>query len=179
MPAIMWVRKNIGKVKGRAAKFQRYSPYDMEDFIQQAYIAALAADRVSQERGVPFEACFWVLFSADIRVMASNPVTRNYFQEFREEYGEDGLSPTVLREIHHHSDMEDVEMESPRKTKMLIRKALHAMTPRQRQVWRHLLSKRHYSVTKIAGKMRVRRQVIEELRDTGLKRVRRSFRGKL
>ena len=41
--AVRWVERNMRKIKGRAAKFQRYSPYDLEDFTQQAYAAALAA----------------------------------------------------------------------------------------------------------------------------------------
>ena len=49
------------------------------------------------------------------------------------------------------------------------------MTPKQRKVWRYLLSETYYTTTDIAEILSVKRQVVEEIRDTGLKRVRKYF----
>jgi len=151
----------------------------MEDFIQQAYVTALAAVNVSQNRSVPFEACFWILFTADSRMMASNPATRNCFEELREDYTEGGLAPTQIHEFHQapwdEPGSEEADLEI---TDELMEKAMAAMTVRQREVWGYLLSERHYSTLEIGKIMKVTRQVIEELRDSGLKRVRKHFGGK-
>lgn len=177
--AVQWVAKNARKIKGRAAKFLRYSPYDMEDFLQQAYVTALAAVDISLTRDVPFEACFWVLFSAESRMMASNPVTRNCFEEFREEYTEEGLSPTLIQESYQVPwDGDGIGEEEQELTGELREKALSTMTDRQREVWGYLLSERHYSTLEIAKVMKVTRQVVEELRDAGLKRVKKHFEGR-
>jgi len=177
--AVQWVDGNVRKIRGRAAMFLRYSPYDMEDFIQQAYATALTAADVSITRNVPFEACFWTLFTADSREMASNPATRNCYQEFAEDYTEEGYAPTFIRESNQPTLDESGNGESDRiLTDELVAKALSIMTARQREVWSYLLGKRHYSTAEIAGALKVRRQVIEELREAGLRRVRRHFGGR-
>ncbi len=174
--AVRWVERNMRKIRGRAAKFQRYSPYDLEDFTQQAYAAALAAVNVSMDQDLPFEACFWVLFTADSRTMASNPVTRNRYQEFRENYTERGYAPTVTQELHQTcTDAFEVGREDLELIEGLIDIALQVMTSKQRKVWRYLLSETYYTTTDIAEILSVKRQVVEELRDTGLKRVRKYF----
>ncbi len=175
--AVQWVDRNVKKIKGRAAKFLRYSPYDMEDFLQQAYATALVAVDISQAREVPFEACFWILFSAESRMMASNPATRNCFEEFREDYTEEGLSPTLIHELYQ-AQRDESWGEDRELTAELAEKALSVMTERQREVWSYLLSGKHYSTLEIAKAMKVTRQVIEELRDAGLRRVRRHFEGR-
>ena len=177
--AIQWVEKNVKKIKGRAVKFLRYSPYDMEDFIQQAYVAALSAADVAQRRGIAFEACFWILFSAESRKMASDPVTRNCFEEFRDDYMEEALSPTFPHEFRELPwDGDGIGEEDQELTDELTEMALSMMTARQGVVWRYLLSKRHYSSLEIAKLMNVTRQVVEELRDTGLRRVKKHFEDK-
>lgn len=174
--AIQWVDGNLKKVKGRAAKFQHYSPYDMEDFIQQAYIAALTAVDVSRGQELPFEACFWVLFTADSRIMASNPVTRNRYEEFAEDYTEQGYAPTFAQDLFPYSaEGISAGKEEPEEIDTLIDIAIAAMTSRQREVWRFLLSEKHHTTAEIAGILGVKRQVVEELRDSGLRRVRRYF----
>jgi hypothetical protein len=174
--AVQWVIDNMRKIRGRAAKFQRYSPYDLDDFIQQAYAAALAAVDVSIDQGIPFEACFWVLFTADSRTMASNPVTRNRYQEFRENYTEWGYAPTPTQDLFQDfAEETGIGKEELEMVEALIDMALQLMTPKQRKVWRYLLSDTYYTTTDIAEILSVKRQVVEELRDTGLKRVRRYF----
>lgn len=176
--AVLWVDRNMRKIRGRAAKFQRYSPYDLEDFIQQSYIAALAAVDVSRDQDLPFEACFWVLFTAESRIMASNPVTRNRYEEFTEDYTEQGYAPTFTQELYQPptgelSSREDLEM-----IQGIIDMALSVMTPRQREVWRFLLSDKHHTTAEIAEILGVKRQVVEELRESGLTRVRKHFGGR-
>jgi DNA-directed RNA polymerase specialized sigma24 family protein len=175
--AVQWVHRNLRKIRGRAAIFLRYSPYDMEDFIQQAYATALTAVNVSMSRNVPFEACFWILFTAESRKMASNPATRNCYREFTEDYTDEGYAPTATRHLRRY--VQDGAIGGTRElTDDLIEQALSVMTERQREVWGYLLDRKHCSTEEIAGALNVKRQVIEELREAGLRRVRRHFGGR-
>ena len=175
--AVQWVGENKRRIKGRAAKFQRYSPYDLEDFIQQAYASALEAIDVCLRQDLPFAACFWTIFTADCRMMASNPVTEDCYEEFTEDYTDQGYAPTFAQELFYEPyqertmGREDLDM-----IKGLIDIALSVMAPRQREVWHHLLGDRYRTVTELAGILKVKRQVVEEHRDSGLKQVRKYFR---
>jgi fructose-specific phosphotransferase system component IIB len=175
--AVQWVERNLRKIRGRAAIFLRYSPYDMEDFIQLAYVTALTAVNVSTTRNVPFEACFWILFTAESRKMASNPATRNCYQEFTEDYTKEGYAPTAARKLSWKVP-DGAVGETRELTDDLIEKALSVMTARQREVWVFLLDKKHCRIEEIAEALKVKRQVIEELRESGLRRVRRHFGGR-
>jgi DNA-directed RNA polymerase sigma subunit (sigma70/sigma32) len=108
--------------------------------------------------------------------MASNPGTRNRYEEFRENYTERGYAPTPTQELFQDF-AEETEMgkEDLEMVEALIDMALQVMTTKQRKVWRYLLSDTYYTTTDIAEILSVKRQVVEEIRDTGLKRVRKYF----
>lgn len=71
--AIDWVDQNAKQILGHTRKYLPFAPYDQEDFLQDAYEAALEASKISEERQIPFPACFWVLFKGKISDVTPNP----------------------------------------------------------------------------------------------------------
>ena len=56
--AITWVDQNAKQIIGHSRKYLPFAPYDQEDFLQDAYEAALEATKVSTDRQVPFLPAF-------------------------------------------------------------------------------------------------------------------------
>jgi len=52
--AIGWVNENAKTILGHIRKYLPFAPYDQEDYLQDAYEAALAAVQVARDRQVPF-----------------------------------------------------------------------------------------------------------------------------
>jgi hypothetical protein len=71
--AITWVDQNAKQIIGHSRKYLPFAPYDQEDFLQDAYEAALEATKVSTDRQVPFPACFWILFKGKVSAVTPNP----------------------------------------------------------------------------------------------------------
>lgn len=71
--AVAWVDQNAKIILGHTRKYLPFAPYDQEDFLQDAYEAALEAAKVSAERKIPFPACFWVTFKGKISEVTPYP----------------------------------------------------------------------------------------------------------
>lgn len=74
--AIAWVDENTKQIAGHSRKYLPYAPYDQEDFLQDAYEAALEAATLSMERQFFFPACFWTLYKGKISAVTPNPDSR-------------------------------------------------------------------------------------------------------
>jgi DNA-directed RNA polymerase sigma subunit (sigma70/sigma32) len=109
-------------------------------------------------------------------MMGSNPVTADCYEEFAEDYTEEGYAPTFAQELIYEPDGEcEIGKEELEMIEGLIDIALSVMAPKQREVWHHLLGGQSHTVTEIARILNVKRQVVEELRDSGLRKVRKYF----
>ncbi len=64
--AAEWVTNNEATIKGYVHKYRNFSPYEESDFMQEAYESAMIAIVRSQEKGIPFESAFWVIFRNQI-----------------------------------------------------------------------------------------------------------------
>lgn len=73
--AVRWVEKNRGLIIFRTRKFLPFTPYDREDFVQDAYEAAIVASAVASKKGLAFEACFWTVFNRTIGNVVPNPLS--------------------------------------------------------------------------------------------------------
>lgn len=60
--AIAWVDSYRCLVDERIRKFMTNSPYEMKDYLQDAYEAALLAAAVSNRKGLSFSSVFWLTF---------------------------------------------------------------------------------------------------------------------
>lgn len=71
--AMQWVQDNEPTIKSKIRQYRKFTPYDMCDFLQEAYEAALVAVLRSQEKNIPFEAAFWTTFRNKISVLTPDP----------------------------------------------------------------------------------------------------------
>ncbi|MRR34470.1 hypothetical protein EG829_07180 [bacterium] len=58
--AIAWVDTYRKLVERKARRFMENTPYDLEDYLGDAYEAALVAAAVSARKGISFSASFWL-----------------------------------------------------------------------------------------------------------------------
>jgi RNA polymerase sigma factor (sigma-70 family) len=71
--AMQWVQDNEPKIKSKIRQYLKFTPYEMCDFLQEAYEAAFVAVLRSQEKDIPFEAAFWTTFRNRISVLTPDP----------------------------------------------------------------------------------------------------------
>lgn len=60
--AVAWVDRYMCLVEKEIRKFMNSTPYDKEDFLHDAYEAALLAIGVSSNKGISFSTAFWHIF---------------------------------------------------------------------------------------------------------------------
>lgn len=73
MTAIEWVRSNARRIWRKAENYRIYSPYDNEDYLQEAYLSALVAVNRSAAKGIGFEPAFWTIFKEQLGKMTPHP----------------------------------------------------------------------------------------------------------
>ena len=73
MGAVDWVGKNRKKIRGKIEVIRIYSPYDEEEYTQEAFVAAFNAVLCGRKKVSPFEALFWKIFQEQIWKMTPNP----------------------------------------------------------------------------------------------------------
>ncbi|MDA8161663.1 MAG: hypothetical protein M0022_01975 [Desulfobacteraceae bacterium] len=90
-----WVHGNLAKIKGHARKYLPYSPYEMEEFMQQAYEAAVRACGRSPQIGPTFEKIFWSSFRiACIKMTYTHGEKIDVYHEEYREFGDDEEAAT-------------------------------------------------------------------------------------
>lgn len=60
--AVKWVKRHRPIIFKAIRSCMASTPYDRDDFLQDAYLAALDAVNISQHKNIPFEGCFWNSF---------------------------------------------------------------------------------------------------------------------
>jgi Xaa-Pro aminopeptidase len=61
--AVQWVCEHVGLITDKAIEYRRYTPYDVDDYIQDAYHAAVEAALCCQRNPtLKFGAAFWTIF---------------------------------------------------------------------------------------------------------------------
>jgi len=64
--AVAWVERNRGLVIKKVGLLKSNTPYDLEDFLHDAYEAALMALRISSRKEISFPPVFWVIFRKNV-----------------------------------------------------------------------------------------------------------------
>ena len=80
--AVAWVDQNARMIQSHTRKYLSYAPYDQEDFLQDAYEAAIVAARVSADRQIPFPPCFWITFKGEIAGVTPYPDSGHHAGSF-------------------------------------------------------------------------------------------------
>lgn len=191
-----WIQRNKGRLIRRAEKFQPYSTYDIDDFLQEAYTAAYTAlETCKIKEGLKFEAAFWTIYTANLCSMATIPSQREVLgadaslapcihEEYLEEYSDDDRPPTPVFAIGtdpltilvRAEEYQANKATEDRHSSALIQ-ALMSMSEKQRQVWQCLLERRRPTTEQVAKRLNKTRQGVEQLRDYGLQRVKEAFTG--
>jgi len=110
--AVNWVKENIMIIRGRAARFLPYSPYELGDLQQEAYVSALEALPVCNDpnKRVPFPAAFWKIYNHNLSRMATNPSLKKVLGEEASKAPAYFLSyEDITAERHKYGSSEDDE----------------------------------------------------------------------
>ena len=62
LDAVAWVKQNQKSIAKKTRYYTLYAPYDPEDYLQDAYVAAFIATDISLKKKLPFAACFWTTY---------------------------------------------------------------------------------------------------------------------
>lgn len=181
---LRWVNDNLPKIRGHARKYLSYSPYELDEFVQQAYETALRASGESLRKGISFEQIFWSSFRIACLKMTYTHGDRIevYHEEYREFGDEETMATQVPvdlltgeREIIHsidgHQDKSDLlDGLSPEERKILVREVFDLMLPKEKKAWEFHFQ--GFSIRETAKLIGVTRQRIQNLMKRGLRRVR-------
>ena len=105
--AVKWVGQNKGLFVTLAGKYLPFTPYDREDFVQDAYEAAIVAACVAEKKKLPFEACFWTVFNQAVRNVVPNPFSSRHS-------GSASPVSTLCDDVEEHSaTLQSTEVDKP------------------------------------------------------------------
>jgi DNA-binding CsgD family transcriptional regulator len=76
--AVQWVEDHAKIIRGHIRKYLPFAPYDQDDYLQNAYEAALVAVQIAKDRQIPFVACFWIVFRRRIAEVTPHPESRHH-----------------------------------------------------------------------------------------------------
>ena len=186
---LAWLAGAERQIRGHARKYLSHSPYDLEEFIQQAYEVALTAREAALRKGAPFEKVFWSSFRiACIHMTYTHGkrlgISHEEYREYGDEAGAAFQAPaellTDVQEMSEAADtgpgtdpadgLRDWSLSPPQKM-AATRQILVLMTPKERRAWEYHLAGRSRRQT--ARTMGVSRQCIQNLLRRGLKRAKR------
>ena len=76
--AVDWVRRNEGLIKKTLGKYYMYSPYEEDDYMQDAFESAMVAVVKSKKKRISFESVFWQDFRKNLSLVTPNTNTSRY-----------------------------------------------------------------------------------------------------
>ena len=182
---LYWVRENLTKIKGHARKYLPYSPYELEEFIQQAYETAVRACRKNRQKN-DFEKIFWSSFRiACVKMTYTHGEKIDVYHDEYREFGDDDEAATrvpaeyrdngkaVFRAMDDdcRDPLEIIDTMSPQEQKIAVQEVLALMDSRERRAWEFHFQ--GYSCRETAKLLGVTRQRVQNLLKRGLRRARR------
>ena len=179
-----WLAGAERQIRGHARKYLSHSPYEMEEFVQQAHETALTARDVALRKGAPFEKVFWSSFRIACIHMTYTCGRRDKIshEEYQESGDEDALATRTPAELlTGGEDILDVDGRpgtsgpfdglSTAQRKTFARQILDLMTPRERLAWEYALKgKTRRQTARIMG---ATRQCVQNLLRRGINRAKR------
>lgn len=75
--AVAWVNQHQNIIAKKARYYTFYTPYDTEDYLQDAYVAAIIASDISQKKDLPFAACFWTTYRDQVSMITPMPTSHS------------------------------------------------------------------------------------------------------
>jgi hypothetical protein len=77
LDAVAWVKQHRKIIARKAQNYTVYAPYDIEDYLQDAYVAAIIATEISQKKNLPFAPCFWTTYRDLVSITTPMPSSDN------------------------------------------------------------------------------------------------------
>ena len=166
-----------------ARRFMVFSPYDVQDYLCEAHLAAFEAMKVCLRKNEPerYEGYFWTLVKSAFAAMSTNPSQRDIvpgedagpmavvFEPYTEAWSDDETSRPTRAAAASPDVLMDFAVLENMLSRQRIREALGVMTARERDVWLALIEGR--DTREIALMLGTSRQNVEKLRESGMKRV--------
>ena len=76
--AVDWVKRNEGLIKKTLGKYYMFSPYEENDYLQDAFESAMVAVLRSNTKKISFESAFWQVFRKNLSIVTPNMNTTRY-----------------------------------------------------------------------------------------------------
>jgi RNA polymerase sigma factor (sigma-70 family) len=76
--AVNWVKSNQGLIKKTIGKYTMFSPYEENDYMQDAFESAMVATLRSKSKGISFESAFWQVFRKNLSDVTPNLKSSRY-----------------------------------------------------------------------------------------------------
>lgn len=76
--AVKWVKSNEGLIKKTLRKYSMFSPYEENDYMQDAFESAMVATLRSKSKGISFESAFWQVFRKNLSNVTPNSNSCRY-----------------------------------------------------------------------------------------------------
>lgn len=125
--AVDWVRSNEGLIKKTIGKYYMYSPYEENDYMQDAFESAMVAVLKSERKKISFESAFWQDFRKNLSLVTPNMNTTRY--------GSNSVPSCLCLEdiditaIVHREDKPEYELEA------IFKKIRRHLTEREKTVF--------------------------------------------
>lgn len=153
-------------IKKYASRFLTCSPYDLEEFVAQAYLSAVEAQIKASSNCKPFDYYFWNEYTNACRKMTYLKRT-SYSQPSPRHINIDNIeiaSDMPMRPFQFHPEPKSEDINSSYLTEILA-----LMTEKQREIWREILSGKNLS--EVARNQNITRQAIQKRKTSSIKRV--------
>lgn len=76
--AVKWVKSNEGLIKKTIGKYCMFSPYEENDYMQDAFESAMVATIRSKSKEISFESAFWQVFRKNLSNVTPNLNSSRY-----------------------------------------------------------------------------------------------------
>lgn len=76
--AVDWVKSNEGLIKKNCCKYYMFSPYEENDYMQDAFESAMVAVLRSKTKQISFESAFWQVFRKNLSNVTPNMNSSRY-----------------------------------------------------------------------------------------------------
>jgi RNA polymerase sigma factor (sigma-70 family) len=176
-----WIQAHKGAIIKFAKKYVPYSGYNIEDFFAEASLAAVEADIAARQNCKSFNYYFWGFFRNSCRKMTHlhGAKVACWHEPYIENPEDDEVSTITYRD--NRNIMEDSFISRIDQKQNLfkifkeevadkeIQTALNKMTLLEKEVWTRLLQGDR--ICEIAKEMGKKRQLIQKLRNSGLKKA--------
>ena len=176
--ALVWAKEHIAHVRVCASEFRwKLACYSDEDFASEAVVSALEAADISNRKGEPFEAIFWLCYQYRLEHLCNNSRIAERFFEDADGNREDNHLGSM--DTAPDSQIEKAQLElfhlGPQ-CKSFINQATFIMKAEEAEAWILCMSDSRPTTREVGNKLKLTRQGAEYRIKQGWRRVQQFYR---